>query len=95
MTKIICNINEDTIYFEVLEHTGTEACIAVSSCCNVLVSYLDALGVECSIYESGHVKYDITLNEYVYWREIELIFKAVYTTLQAAAEEFKGQIKIY
>ena len=95
MTKIICNISEDTIYFEVLEHTGTEACIAVSSVCNVLVSYLDALGVECDVYEPGHVKYDIMLNEYVYWREIELIFKAVYNTLQSASEEFKGQIKIY
>ena len=95
MTKIICNINEDTIYFEVLEHTGTEACIAVSSCCNVLVSYLDALGVECDVYEPGHVKYDITLNEYVARHEIELIFEAVYNTLQSASEEFKGQIKIY
>lgn len=94
MTKIICNINEDTIYFEVQEHTGTEACIAVSSCCNVLVTYLDALGVE-AVYEPGHVKYDITLNEYAHWREIELIFKAVYQTLKAAAEEFEGQIKIY
>ena len=95
MTKIICNISEDTIYFEVLEHTGTEACIAVSSVCNVLVSYLDALGVDVDVYEPGHVRYDIVLNEYVARREIELIFKAVYTTLQAASEEFKGQIKIY
>lgn len=94
MTKVICNINDKAIYFEVLEHTETEACIAVSSICNVLVTYLDALGVEV-IYEPGHVKYDITLNEYCEWREIELIFKAVYATLQAAAEEFKGQIKIY
>ena len=94
MTKIICNISDDAIYFEVLEHTGTEACIAVSSICNVLVTYLDALGVE-AVYEPGHVKYNIILGEYVYWREIELIFKAVYATLQAAAEEFKGQIKIY
>lgn len=94
MTKIICNIKDNEIYFEVLEHTGTEACIAVSSICNVLVTYLDELGVE-AVYEPGHVKYNIILDEYIHQCKIKLIFEAVYKTLQAAAEEFKGQIKIY
>lgn len=94
MTKVICNINDEEIYFEVLEHTNTEACIAVSSICNVLVTYLDALGVE-TVYEPGHVKYDVRLDEYIARNEIKAIFEAVYTTLQAASEEFKGQIKIY
>lgn len=94
MTKIICNIDDKEIYFEVQEHTGTEACIAVSSICNVLVTYLDALGVE-TVYEPGHIKYDIVLDEYVERHGIKAMFEATYKTLQAAAEEFKGQIKIY
>lgn len=87
-------MSDESIYFEVLEHTNTDACIAVSSICNVLVTYLDELGVE-AVYEPGHVKYNIKLDEYVGSHEIKLIFEAVYRTLEAASEEFKGQIKIY
>ena len=92
MTKVIYNRTAaGSLYFEIENHAGGEACVVITTAVNVLVLLMDKYGIPPYAYEEGRVKYEIERSS----EEIGMIFEAVMELIKQAEEQYPGRIKVY
>lgn len=89
MTTVQCSIEQNTIFFECVEHSGDhDTCTICSTLCNVLVCAVQANGIEPEVYESGHVVIHVKpyrLSKVVF-DQVKTVFMAVMNTFRALQE---------
>lgn len=89
MTTVQCSVENNSIYFECVEHSGDhDTCTICSTLCNVLVCAVQSNGIEPEVYESGHVVIYIrprVLSEVVF-AQVKTVFMAVMNTFKALQE---------
>lgn len=93
MTKVMMHINKSgDIMYDCQNHADDhDVCTIMSTLCNVLVEATFMANNEPTIYNSGHVRIDITDADYP---TLE-VFRAVMGVIKQAAEQHPDFIKIY
>lgn len=94
MTTIQLDITREDgpLWFDAKEHAGDrEVCGMISTLLNFLVVYMAGHGIAPTVYEKGHLQFDV----YVSNMHINRVFRAVVTTLQSLAYQYPDNIKIF
>ena len=94
MTTIRLDITREDgpLWFDCREHAGDrEVCGMISTLLNFLVIYMSGEGVVPTVYEKGHLQFDL----YVSNRNINKVFRAVETTLKSLETHYPEHIKVY
>lgn len=93
MTEIRLEItNEDgPLRFDSIGHAGDrEVCGMISTLLNFLVIYMQGLGITPTIYEKGHLQFEI----YVSNSHINKVFRDAVKTLEALEIHHPDNIKV-
>ena len=97
MTKVLCSIHRDNIFFDCEGHSDykndqdyNNVCAEVSTLCCMLVRYIHSKGHSPTICKDGHVRIDIDIRT----REAE-VFTAAMLEFKAIAERYPEHIKVY
>ena len=97
MTKVLCSIRRDNIFFDCEGHSTfkneegyNHVCAEASTLCCMLVRYISDKGYDPVICKDGHVRIDI----YPKAHEAE-VFKAAMLEFTAIAERYPEHIKVY
>ena len=93
MTKISLSITREDgpLWFDCVGHAGNrEVCGMISTILNFLVVYMAERGHAPSVYEPGHLQFDLYMSDL----HINRVFRAVVTTLQELENQHPDNIKI-
>lgn len=94
MTKISLNITREDgpLWFDARGHADNrEVCGMVSSILNFLTVYMSEQGFTPTIYESGHLQFDIYMSNI----HINKVFRAAALTLEALENQYPENLKVY
>ena len=99
MTKVICFLNDDNIYFDCTGHSdyknpeteNNDVCVAVSTLCCMLIRFAESKGIHPDICEDGHVLFKRTIKD----KSIASVFNAAMLQMRALAHDYPKYIKVY
>lgn len=93
MTEIRLSITREDgpLWFDCRGHAGDrEVCGMVSTLLNFLVVYMSERGYTPSVYEPGHLQFDIYISD----MHINRVFRAAVTTLRQLENHYPDNLKV-
>lgn len=93
MTKVQLSITREDgpLWFDCIGHAGDrEVCGMISTLLNFLVLYMQDRGVTPTIYEKGHLQFDMYMSNV----HVNRVFRNVKKTMEALELQYPDNIKV-
>lgn len=92
MTKVMCNIRPNSVYFDCLNHAEDhDVCTIISTLCNVAVAECIRNGIAPKVYEPGHVLIDATFTD----KGAAEVFESVMLVMSQVEENNPKHVRVY